>query len=269
MELLITTYLFIIGAACGSFALVLVDRIHSKRDWIRGRSACESCKKTLSAIDLIPLLSWLIQRGKCRYCNVKLSVAYPLTELFSGALFAASYLFLPYELDVAATIIQFIVWLLALILMVALFVYDLRWKLLPTKLIIPAGLLGIIHAGAGAVVYEGTLIRYALSVFASLLVGAGVFWLLHQVSQGKWIGDGDVRFGVVIGLFLADPFLTWAAIFISSLYGLLYAFLTVPKKRKSLSMQIPFGPFLILGLVTAYLFGSRLIEWYLDTLIVV
>jgi prepilin signal peptidase PulO-like enzyme (type II secretory pathway) len=153
--------------------------------------------------------------------------------------------------------------------MTALFVYDLRWKLLPVNLMNAGITLGLAHAIVGAFTYDGSLVRYVLSVCASVLVAAGVFWALHFVSKGKWIGDGDIRLGVIIGLFLADPVLAWAAIFLASLYGIVYALFTVPLKKNSLKLHIPFGPFLILGLVTSYLAGSRIVGWYLDTLLFV
>ncbi len=269
MEVLITVYLFLVGAACGSFALVLVDRIKSERDWVKGRSACEVCGHTLQPIDLVPLLSWLLQRGRCRYCKAKLSIAYPLTELLTATLFILSYVLLPYELNSVASAAQFLLWLVLLVIMTALFVYDLRWKLLPVNLMNAAIVLGSVHVVFRAIAYDGSLVRYGLSICASVLVGAGVFWALHFVSRGKWIGDGDIRLGVIIGLFLADPVLSWAAIFMASLYGIVYALFTVPFKKDSLKLQIPFGPFLILGLVTSYLVGSRMVEWYLDTLLFV
>jgi prepilin signal peptidase PulO-like enzyme (type II secretory pathway) len=267
MELLLAVYLFIIGAACGSFALVLADRMHSKRDWVKGRSACEHCKHVLRPIDLIPIVSWLALRGRCRYCRKKVGVSYPLTELFTATVFAFSYLFLPYNLDTSATILLFVCWLFALVLMTALLVYDLRWKLLPTSIIQPLIVLGGVHVLAQYSLYEGSLVRYAASVAASVAVGSGIFGLLWLVSHGRWIGDGDIRFGVVIGLFLADPLLSWLSIFVASILGLVFAFPLLKNVKKKSKAQIPFGPFLIGGLIITYIYGASIIDWYFKNIL--
>lgn len=267
MEVLFAIYLFIIGAACGSFALVLADRMHSKRNWVSGRSACEQCKHVLQPLDLIPIISWLALRGRCRYCRKKVGISYPLTELFTASVFALSYVYAPYDLDSPSTMGMFVTWLFAVILMTALLVYDLRWKLLPTKVIQPLIVLGALHVGLQYALYDGSLLRYVASVIASVAVGAGMFALLWAVSNGRWIGDGDIRFGVVIGLFLADPLLSWLSIFIASVLGLVFALSLLKNAKKKSKLQIPFGPFLISGLIITYLFGRLLVDWYFENIL--
>lgn len=265
MNFITTLYLFIVGLAFGSFVLAMVDRMISKRDWVKGRSECESCKKQLKPVDLVPLISWLSTKGKCRYCGVKLSFGYPLTELFVGVIFAASFYFWPFELTSFARVLQFVIWLACLVLMSALLVYDLRKFLLPNKFMHP--LIGL----SAAYALIDILIDYEASALLdkglAILVGFGVFLLFWVVSKGKWIGDGDVRFGLVIGLMSSTWVQAWLVLFVASLLGLIYALFTVAansKKSKVSKMKskIPFGPMLIVALIIVTLFGQSLIDWY-------
>lgn len=268
MHILLSSYIFIIGLAFGSFALAMVDRMKAKKDWVRGRSKCDHCGHKLSPVDLVPICSWLSQNGKCRYCKKKLSSFYPLVELGTGLAFLMSYTFIPYELT-GSSFVLLGLWLFALILMSALVVFDLRWYLLPNKLIYPLITVSLLHRVAAFFVNGEVFSDAVLSTTASLLIGSGLFWALHRISKGKWIGDGDYRLGVAIALFLVDPLLTWLALFAASVFGLLVMLPMIIHSKGSskskLKLKIPFGPFLIMGLYFSYLFGDKLIDWYLST----
>ncbi len=264
MQTAISIYLFIIGLCFGSFALAMVDRMKAKKDWVKGRSKCDFCKHKLSVIDLIPILSWLSTAGKCRYCKKKLSVFYPLVELFTGLAFLFSYLYFPYEISGLALSL-FVIWLFGLVLMSALIVFDIRWYLLPNKLVYPLIYTALAYRIISYFVNTQGLIEAITATILSLLVSAGLFWFLHVVSDGKWIGDGDVRLGVAIGLFLANPFLAWLCLFFASMLGLILALPMLIHSKKKLKLKIPFGPFLILGLYFSFLFGQSLLDWYTST----
>jgi len=167
----------------------------------------------------------------------------------------------PYELS-GYGLGLFIVWLTALVPLLALTVFDIRWQLLPTKLIRFLQMLGLINVAMGYFMQDSSLSRYIISVGAAVAVGAGVFYLLHVWSKGKWIGDGDVRFGVVIGLFTLDPLRAWLVIFVASLFGLFVSTSYIARRKKLKNLKIPFGPFLIFGLVISYLIGADIIDWY-------
>jgi leader peptidase (prepilin peptidase)/N-methyltransferase len=270
MEILIGIYLFGLGAIFGSFILVVVDRMKAGRDWVRGRSECEHCKHTLSAVDLIPIFSWLISRGKCRYCHKSLSRAYPLTELFLGLAFVISYLLWPYDLSGAYNIALLVTWLVALVIMAGLFVYDLRWFLLPNKLVYPLIAISGVWVGILALhpdLTSPTVLDYGLS----LLVSVGLFFLLSIVSRGKWIGDGDIRLGVAIGLFTGSWVQSWLVIFIASIVGVLSILPSVLRKKQSVNkvikMKIPFGPLLLIGLYIVVLFGTTVVDWYVTDIL--
>jgi leader peptidase (prepilin peptidase)/N-methyltransferase len=265
MIILISIYCFFTGLAFGSFALAMVDRMHTGRDWVKGRSECESCHETLIPIDLIPVFSWLSTGGKCRYCKVKLSHYYPAVEIALGVAFLYSYVQWPYELVGVSEIARLIVWLLSLVILTALVIFDFKWFLLPNKLVYPLILLSAVwallayQAADGSVL--GTLVSYGLSV----AVSSGLFYALYMVSSGKWIGDGDIRLGVAIGLFTGSILQSWAVILLASLLGIVFSLPLLVKKgsaKKKRNLQIPFGPMLILALFIIVLHGQQIIDWY-------
>lgn len=256
-------YIFVIGLACGSFALAMVDRMKSGRDWVRGRSECDMCKKKLQVIDLIPVVSWVSSRGKCRYCGKKLSVIYPLTELAVGLAFVLSYIYWPENLNGFSAISMFIIWLVAIVMMAGLFLFDIRWFILPNKLVKPLIGLGVVWAVID-ISNKGLSIGIILNYLLAIAVGAGIFWLLYTFSKGKWIGDGDIRLGIAIGLFTGSLLEAWFTLFMASVIGIIVSLPLILKTKKSkrLKLKIPFGPLLIVALYITVLFGESIIEWY-------
>lgn len=268
MDILIAVYVFLIGLACGSFALAMVDRMKSDKDWVKGRSECDDCKKKLQPIDLIPIASWISTGGKCRYCGKKLSATYPLTELGVGIAFTFSYIFWPQNLSGILSIAIFVVWLAAIVVMTGLFLFDIRWYLLPNKLVKPLIGLGVVWALLD-VLNQGTTVSIILNYVFAIAIGAGIFWLLYMWSRGKWIGDGDIRLGVAIGLFTGSVFEAWLTIFLASVIGIIVSLPLILKtnKTKRLKLKIPFGPLLIAALYITVLFGESIIEWYKSTIL--
>ena len=268
MDILSAMYLFIIGLALGSFALAMVDRMKSGKDWVRGRSECDKCKKKLRPVDLIPVVSWVSTQGKCRYCINKLSTAYPVTELGVGLAFALSFVFWPENLSGFTAISMFIVWLVAVVVMTGLFLFDIRWFVLPNKLVRPLIGLGVIWAVLD-ILTKGFSIGLVLSYVLAVAVGAGIFWLLYMFSRGRWIGDGDIRLGVAIGLFTGSILEAWLTIFLASFLGIIASLPLILKTKKSkrLKLKIPFGPLLIIALYITVLFGGQIISWYKDNIL--
>jgi leader peptidase (prepilin peptidase) / N-methyltransferase len=263
INVIVSIYLFLLGLVFGSFVLAVVDRMKSGRDWVKGRSECESCKHVLRPVDLVPVFSWLSTGGKCRYCRQKLSAVYPLTEISVGISFLFSYIFWPVGLVDFYTTAMFVVWLSAVVAMAGLFLFDMRWYLLPNKLIRPLIVFGLVWAVLD-VLNRGMTIGIIFEYVSAVIVGAGVFLILYVISKGKWIGDGDIRLGVAIGLFTGNPFEAWLVIFIASMLGLIASIPTIVKlkKKRRLNIKIPFGPVLILGLYITVMFGAQIIEWY-------
>lgn len=277
--LMIIAVLIILGLCFGSFINALVWRLHQQSmpakkraaklaelSISKGRSMCPQCKHTLGALDLIPVASWLFLNGRCRYCSHPIGVQYPLVELLVALLFVASYLAWPFDLATGQGVFRLLVWLPALILLMALAVYDVRWMLLPNKLVFPLIGLGVVQTIIMATVYGGG-IDYAFQAVLSLIIAGGIFYGLYRLSKGAWIGGGDVKMGYGLGLLLARPALAFAMLFIASLLGLLVAMPGIITKKTTLTSKIPFGPFLIASTMIVMLSGQHLIDWYLALLV--
>lgn len=264
--------LAIIGLAMGSFVNALVWRLHeqtkTKRSEaknlsiLRGRSMCVHCHHELAAKDLVPVLSWLQLRGKCRYCRKPISAQYPLVELATMAVFVLSYVWWPLNLADHSARLLLITWLVSSVGLMALLVYDFKWLILPNRLVYPtlaaalAGRLGYILC------FSGRPIHHLGQLVLSVAAASGIFWLLFEVSNGRWIGFGDVRLGLVLGCLLASPSLSILMIFLASVLGLLAFLIGTFGSNRSFSQKIPYGPFLIIGTWLAIVFGQSLINWY-------
>lgn len=253
--------LFLLGLTLGSFVNAAVWRIKHKKDLMFGRSECTKCHYTLGWRDLIPLVSWLTLRGKCRKCRKPISVQYPLVELAVAAFFVASLAFWPLGFDGATQLLQFSVWLVAGVMMAILFVYDLKWLILPDKVVFP--FIGV--SAMMAILYSlraDSGIEFLGNIAGSLLILSGFYMLIYIYSKGKWIGFGDVKLGIGLALLLSNWQLALVAFFLANLIGTLVFAPLMATKRISRQTHIPFGPFLIIGTVIAMLFGYSIIEWY-------
>jgi prepilin signal peptidase PulO-like enzyme (type II secretory pathway) len=273
---MIIAVLTVLGLVLGSFVSALVWRLHeqakpkrkraaSDKDLsvLTGRSMCPHCKHTLSAVDLVPLFSWLLLRGRCRYCRQPIDDT-PLPEVGLAIAFVVSYLFWPVAFDTKGTI-AFAVWLLALVALAALLVYDLRWMLLPNKIVYPLIALAAANV-VGQVVMEDRP-GLAIGAAVSLAIAGGVFYVLFQFSNGRWIGGGDVKLGFALGLLLMDPFKALLMLFVASLLGTLVTLPLMYSNKLNRSSHVPFGPFLIVATVIVQLWGSGLLAWYTKTVL--
>lgn len=243
-----TTFtVFILGLIVGSFINAVVWRLHSGESITHGRSMCPNCKHRLGPLDLVPVLSWLSLRGKCRYCRQPYGSHYALIELTTAALFALSTLILP----VLGPVV-FALWLVILTLLIILALYDAQWYLLPDKVMNPAVLLALVYF---VLRFEAT--GGLLQLFMAVLAAA-VFYGLWWLSHGKLMGGADSKLVLLMGLMLAPDLLLVALALGFMLAGVGAAYLLYGKK-KGLQDQMPFGPYLIAGLIIAQLFGQQLL----------
>jgi leader peptidase (prepilin peptidase)/N-methyltransferase len=191
--------IFIAGLFVGSFLNVVIDRTGRNEAFLKGRSYCEFCKKHLGFFDLIPLLSFIFLKGKCRYCKKKLSFQYPIVEIITGFLFLISFIFsnvvfsssLPFFLSFIFSVL--ISSVLFLILMI-----DLKFGIIPDKIILFGALATIVYL----------LIANSSSFLNCLLsaVGGFLFFLfLVVITKGRGMGMGDAKFAILIGLLLGFP----------------------------------------------------------------
>lgn len=255
-------FLFVLGLIAGSFLNVIVYRTHKGQSFARGRSQCESCSHPLSALDLVPVLSWLGLRGRCRYCRTKISWQHPAIELITGLVFGLSYVFWPTSVHANGQVVLFVGWLMAAVGLIALAVYDLRWMLLPNKIIYPTLLVAVVSRSSYLMFFEPNRPHALFNWFGGVVVASGLFLALHIISSGKWIGFGDVRLGLVTGTLLADPLKAFLMVFAASLLGSLAAFGLIIFGQKSFKSKIAYGPFLIAATFLSGLFGQSVIDWY-------
>lgn len=262
---LIVLLLIVLGLLFGSFVNAFVWRIHEKKDWVSDRSECPHCHHKLGVWDLIPVLSWVFLKGKCRYCHKSIPDS-PLVELAVPALFALSYVFWPEPLR-GVGLVSFVLWLVFVVGFVALAVYDLKWMLLPNVIVFP--LMGL------AALY--VLSRFVLTgdwhELAGGLAGAavisGLFYVIFALSKGKWIGFGDVKLAVVLGLLAGGVVPALLVLFIASLVGTLLSLPLVLAGKANRKSHLPFGPMLIAGMVVVMLFGQAIIDWYTNLVLFV
>ncbi|MCR4322636.1 MAG: prepilin peptidase [Candidatus Azambacteria bacterium] len=250
MEMLLV---FVFGLALGSFLNVVVCRLAEGASLVFDRSRCPQCAHTLAWYELVPLVSFVVQRARCRACGGRIAWQYPLVELATAFLFVFIYNFLPSYYHGWEMAYLFAVWSALLII----FLFDLKHYIIPNKVLYP--LIAVVAAhmffGGGFMA-----IPYAL---ISALSAAGFFLALYLVSRGTWIGFGDVKFGIFMGLFLGFPLIV-VAFFFSYLIGAIIGSALLVLHSKKLQSQIPFGPFLVVGTFIAYFYGSNIIQWYLN-----
>ncbi len=269
---------FILGLFVGSFLNVVADRLIEHKNFLWGRSRCDFCGTPLLPKDLIPVLSFLRTRGKCRFCNHKLSWFYPFSEVFVGALFVIAYLLSGLYLGVSVfTVSRFLYLLLLFSIYAILFFTDVKYQLLPRVLIwIGVGLvlsytvfvrlltLGLLRSKGFGIsdfaVLRALLISLAPQVILALLLGA-FFLSLFLITKGKGMGFGDVRLAILIGLVHPFPY-NLLAIFLAFLLGAGFSVVLLVLRRAHMKSQIAFGPFMLVASVLVLLWGSELLNLY-------
>ena len=289
--LVVILVLTILGLVCGSFAGAQVWRLRArqlradKRDGeeydkrelrtldmllkpkiANDRSRCLSCRHTLSAIDLIPLVSWLLTKGRCRYCRKPIGTFEPLIEVGAAAVFVSLFLCWPGDLASGLEVTKLILWLIASIALIMLFAYDVKWFLLPNILVAVTVVVGL--AVSAITISQATQPILALtSIVYSVLILSGIYAVLWGASKGAWIGFGDVKLGLGLALLLADWRLAFIALFAANAVGSLIVLPQLLIGRVSRTTRIPFGPLLIVGAYIALWFGSHILQWYSGLLV--
>jgi len=264
MEFLIYLFVFILGSAVGSFLNCVIYRLETGQDFVFGRSFCPHCKHFLGWKDLIPILSFLILKGKCRYCQKRISLQYPLVEISTAFLFLLNF----YQFRNYITLYSFIDLVFLSIIssfLIVIFVFDLKHYLIPDK---------VIHSAIGfTLLYQffkvWNLGHWNLFEIWNLVIGIlpSLFFLaIILISKETWMGWGDFKLSILMGLFLGWPRILIAlffAFFSGAIFGLILIFL----KLKTMKSQIPFAPFLVSGTFFAMFFGENIINWYLNLIL--
>ena len=225
------------------------------------RSRCLHCGYELRWYDLIPLVSWLTLRGRCRECHKKIGNMEPLIELGTALFFVLSYLLWPVALTDAVSIAGFVTWLIAGVGLAIMFAYDTRWFLLPDKVNFAVIGLGLVSAVL-TVISAADTVEAILSVVGSVAVLSGLYFVLFIASKGRWIGFGDIKLGLGLGLLLADWRLAIIALFLANFIGCLIVIPLMVSGKLKRTDHVPFGPLLIAGAIIAKLIGVGIVEFY-------
>lgn len=279
--LMVIAILIVVGLCLGSFINALVWRLHEQSTELakkrpskkylkqlsimQGRSMCAYCHHELAVKDLIPVVSWVLLDGKCRYCRKPIADS-PIIELITALLFLFSYVFWPVMLGGVKTVI-FILWLSLVIGFIALTIYDLRWLLLPNRIVYPLAVIAVVQALIIAMTGSDS-ISVLVNMLIAVAIGGGIFYFLFQISGGRWIGGGDVKLGWLLGLVVATPEKSLLMLFIGALAGSIVSIPLLIRGRLSRKDVIPFGPFLILAAIIVQLFGAHILTWYQTALLV-
>ena len=240
------------GLMIGSFLTVVAHRVPEGQSIVGPRSQCPGCGAQIAARDNIPVLSWLILRGRSRCCGQRISARYPLTELALGALFVVIALVLrddPGELALGLVFAS---------TLVAVTVTDLERRIIPNKILAVSAVIGLALAAATD---PGSLPERLIAAAA-----AGGLLFIAALAYPRGMGMGDVKLAALMGIYLGSS--VAPALLIALASGSLVGMAMIARHGAAARKQaIPFGPFLALGGVVALLVGPELIDWYLDTFV--
>lgn len=266
--LIICILFFVLGAAIGSFLNVIIIRLKTRESILKVRSHCPFCKKKLIWHELIPIVSFLLQKGRCRHCKKRISLQYPLVELAAGLLFVLVWNFSAIgetsPLWGGQFLISVIFWLFVISCLIIIFVYDLKHSIIPNKVIYPAILVSGIWYLVSGIFIQNTKYEILNTFLAAIIAGA-FFLSIVLISRGKWMGMGDAKMAVFMGLVLGWPNILLAFL-IAFFSGAVISGILIALKKKTLKSQIPFGPFLSAATMLTILYGDRLIDWYFGIL---
>ena len=253
MQIIFLILLFILGACFGSFLCCQVRRMHyrstHKTKKLNPRSICPHCKVKLAWYDNIPIVSWLVLRGKCRKCHHKIGLA----EILSEVLLALSFLALGTTIIVeAATVLDWLAFAVLIIFTIIigfLAIYDGLYGELPTKFLI----IAIVVALAALIIKEIALLQLApfsplliTKPLLSILILGGLYLALYLLSKGKWVGDGDWLLATALAIVLFEP---WLALVMLCVANVLACLVMAPFMRGKSSHQIYFGPFMVIAFI--------------------
>ncbi len=255
MQYFIPVVVFLFGTVLGSFLNVVIFRHNSGRTF-GGRSGCMTCARNLQWYELVPIFSYVFIGGKCRKCKTPISFLYPIVEFVMGLIllfiFARFAFFLPFAIGNFFYFAAF--YTLAFSIMMVIAGYDLRHKIVPNNLVYPlmvVAFLGLFLSNYGTLHFHAASL---MSIAAGPIVALPLF-LLWAVSKGEWLGFGDVKLAIAIGLllgvgrgFAALMLGFWAGAIVGIIILLLHG------KHASRKMQIPFAPFLVLGTLIAFFY---------------
>ena len=245
---LITVTLFIFGLSIGSFANVCIYRLPKKKSVFSPVSYCTACLVPIRPLDNIPIISYLVLRGRCRDCNNNISVIYPVIEIITALLLLAGFFKFGLTFD-------FLVYVVLAPTLVIITVVDIKHQIIPDIITLPGLALGL-AAGSYSIGYANS--------FMGFLLGCGLFYLLAILSNGG-MGGGDIKYIAAAGAFVG-----WQKvlliIFIGAVLGTFVGLFQIGFQKKTRKNVIPFGPLLSVATLITLFYGNLLIKLYIDNL---
>ena len=276
----------------GSFLNLVSDRIITGEPILFGRSHCDFCKKVLKPKNLVPLFSFIFQRGKCEKCGFRLSLYYPVSEVLTGGLFLyAAYLSTVLVSTSAKNIVSFLFLATVFSLFAIMLLTDAKHFIIPDKIVFLAIAFVLMYI-ASTYIFDLINLHLKLSndtfgvylikagywdmqvlsgvksfglIITSSLAIAGFFLLLVLLTKGQGMGAGDIKLGFLIGLVNGFP-INIIAVFLGFVLGAVYSVFLITFGKTTLKDTIAFGPFLILGSLICLLYGPTILNWYLNLL---
>lgn len=247
----------VVGLIFGSAINAMVWRLYVGRSWTKGRSECPDCGHVLAAKDLVPVVSWVLLAGKCRYCRKPIK-DHPVVEVVTAAVFGVSAFVLAPMTSVEW--VGFGFWLLMAVLLIVLAVYDARWLLLPDKVMWPLVSVAAVYSIVMAIMTRD--VQVALGSLEAALLAGGSFLLIVVATKGRAMGGGDIKLAFAMGLILGLQ-ATLVAMLVAFNVAAVVGIVLMIRRKKGRKDLLPFGPYLVGGTIVAFLFGRAIVEWYL------
>jgi leader peptidase (prepilin peptidase) / N-methyltransferase len=238
----------VFGLLVGSFLNVVIHRLPKGESLAKPPSSCPSCGARIKPYDNIPVVSWLILRGRCRNCGARISARYPAVELLTAVVFATTALTRGVNDDLA-------VWLPFAAVLIAITFIDLDHRIIPNKIVVPAAIWGLI----------ATILFRPDNIDDSLIAGGAAFLFLFvaAVVYPAGMGMGDVKLAGVMGIYLGSS--VAPAMLIGFLVGSVVGIAIMAREgREARKKAVPFGPFLALGGLIGIWAGPQIVDWYVD-----
>ena len=254
----------VLGLLVGSFLNVLIVRIPKGESIAYPASHCISCNHTLAAVDLIPVISYVLLGGKCRYCGCRISPRYMLVELLMGALAACSY-------NAYGISVEFLVSFVFQAILIVAAVIDLEHKIIPDVLVVAGTAVGVIF-NIYSIFYKVSFYDVWYSPLLGMMLVPSLLYVLSKIGGMIYktdyaIGLGDVRLFVPIGMIIGYKN-SLIALVIAIFLGGMYGIYLIIKDRKNSKMEIPFAPFISVGSILAMYLGHDIVVWYLNNMLV-
>ena len=286
---MLSLWLFVFGSAIGSFIKVIADRYDPdkfilKKSTLGGRSACPKCGHKLELVELVPLLSFLLLRGRCRKCGKKIGFSYPVVEIISGLIFV----FVPYFLSHLPTVkllnlsaLNYTLlasgYTLVFLVLLLLSLIDIRLKIIPDEtnifliilgvaiaFLIPSGIVTANHSFTGAyALLFGVQNNLLFNRLVGLLFGIVFYGLLILITRGRGMGLGDLKFSAALGVVFGLPDIIFITFF-SFMIGSIFSLPSLIFRKRGLKSFLPFGPFIALSALVVFFFGEKLLKLYFD-----